>query len=100
MIDLTEWLLSKMKLVDDPTEEPEMEAEGADRIYFKVLHTYTDCKAIIDNYKEGAACIFLLNSTEVEAQGMMNYVRGGIYALRGMVEKVGENMFMIMSEKE
>ena len=116
MNKLMEWLLSQMRLVDteDEQEDPEQEtvsiekswlelvyrkkekvAEEDSRVFFKIVQSYADCKLVIDNYKLGAVCIYSLDSTmNSDAQGMMNYICGGLYALDGDVSVVGENVFM------
>lgn len=117
MNKLMDWLLSQMRLVDteDEPEEPEQEAvsiekswlelvyrkrekvaEEDSRVFFKVVQSYADCKLVIDNYKLGAVCIYSLDSTmNSDAQGMMNYICGGLYALDGDVGTVGGNVFMV-----
>lgn len=88
MINLMDWFLAKVQLVD-------VEAEEEKSVYFKEIRMFADCKLIIDHYKLGAVCIFQLDSMDnPDAQGMVNYVYGGIYALGGEVEKVGENVFV------
>ena len=116
MINIMDWILSKMRLVDveDEQMEPEQEAvliekswlelvhwkkdkvlEEDGRVYFKNVQTYADCKLVIDNYKMGAVCIYSLEpAMNPEAQGMMNYICGGLYALDGDVSTVGENVFI------
>ena len=40
-------------------------------------------------------CIYRFEPNEnPDAQGMMNYICGGVYALEGEVIDVGENVFM------
>lgn len=116
MNKIMDWILSQMRLVDteDEQEDSEQEAvpiekswlelvhrkkekvlEEEGHVYFKNVQTYEDCKLVIDNYKVGAVCIYSLDSTiNPDAQGMMNYICGGIYALDGDVMSVGENIFM------
>ena len=118
MINLMDWFLSKMRLVDaeDEQEEPEQEAvaiekswlelvhwkkdkmlEADSRVYFKNVQSYADCKLVIDNYKMGAVCIYRLETViNSNAQGMMNYICGGLYALDGDVSTIGENVFMVV----
>ena len=116
MSNIMDWLLDKMRLVDDKEEnETEQETgvvekafselmhwkrdampEEKERVYFKNIQTYVECKLVIDNLKLGAVCIYRLNPSEnPDAQGMMNYICGGIYALDGEVIDVGENVFMV-----
>lgn len=119
MNKIMDWILSQMRLVDmeDDQEDPEQEAvpiekswlelvhrkkekvlEEEGRVYFKNVQTYEDCKLVIDNYKVGAVCIYSLDSTiNPDAQGMMNYICGGTYALDGDVMSVGENIFMTLT---
>lgn len=82
-LDLVHW--KKDKVTDDES-----------RVYFKNIRMYADSKLVIDNYKSGAVCIFRLNPWEnPEAQGMMNYICGGIYALDGEVVDIGGDVFMV-----
>lgn len=81
-----DWILSKMRLVD---------VDDDSRVYFKNVQSYADCKLVIDNYKMGAVCIYSLEPTNnPDAQGMLNYICGGIYALGGDVSTVGESVFI------
>ena len=106
--------------VEDEPEEPELKSvpvekswlewisrkkekalEENSRVYFKNVRTYEDCKLVIDNYKTGAVCIYSLESTaNPDAQGMMNYICGGLYALDGEVCIVGSNIFMTIIRKQ
>lgn len=118
MISIVDWILDKMRLVDVAEEmegfEPEQEAESAKkswtesgrwkkdkvpeengRVYFKVIATYADCKLLIDHYRLGTVCIYRLETEKnPDAQGMMNYICGGVYALDGEVSDIGKNVFM------
>lgn len=124
MIRIMDWILAKMRLVDVDEEleesEPEQEDECVEkswlelvrwkkdkmpeedsRVYFKNAQTYADCKLVIDNYKMGAVCIFRFEpGKNPDAQGMMNYICGGIYALGGDVANVGENVFVTTRRKK
>lgn len=119
MNKIMDWILSQMRLVDteDEQEDSEQEAvpiekswlelvhrkkekvlEEEGRVYFKNVQTYEDCKLVVDNYKVGSVCIYSLDPTiNPDAQGMMNYICGGIYALDGDVMSVGENIFMTVT---
>lgn len=121
MINLLDWFLSKMQLVDAEDEQEGLEKEAVpiekswlelvhwkkdkmleanSRVYFKNIQSYADCKLVIDNYKMGAVCIYRLGPIDnMNAQGMMNYICGGIYALNGDISTVGENVFMIVSSE-
>lgn len=75
--------------------------EEDSRVFFKIVQSYADCKLVLDNYKIGAVCIYSLNpSINPDAQGMVNYICGGISALNGDVSTVGENVFMATVRKE
>ena len=121
MNKLMEWLLSRMRLVDteDEPEDPEQEAvpiekswlelvyrkkekvaEEDGRVFFKIVQSYADCKLVIDNYKTGAVCIYSVDpAMNLDAQGMVNYICGGLYAWDGDVRAVGENVFMATARK-
>lgn len=121
MNKIMDWILSQMRLVDTGEEygEPEQEMvplekswlelvhwkkekvlEEDSRVFFKIVQSYADCKQVIDNYKLGAVCIYSLNPTmNSDAQGMMNYICGGLYVLDGDVSAVGENVFMTTARK-
>ena len=51
------------------------------------MKTYEDCRLAIDNYKRGPCA----NS---DAQGLMNFLCGALYALDGEVSAVGENVYI------
>lgn len=111
-----DWFLNKTRLVELENEEisedqePEYidktwleiipwrkdkESEKKRSVFFKNILTYDDGKAVIENYKRGAVCIFLFNQTQnPDAQGMMNYICGGIYALGGTIADLGENVYI------
>ena len=94
-----DWLLAQMRLVDVEDEEEEAEqdmmSEKDGQVFFKIIQSYADCKLVIDNYKTGVVCIYSLASMESsEAREMMNYISGGVYALDGDINTVGENVFM------
>ena len=75
--------------------------EEDSRVFFKIVQSYADCKLVLDNYKIGAVCIYSLNPPiNPDAQGMVNYICGGISALNGDVSTVGENVFMATVRKE
>lgn len=122
MSKIIDWILAQIRLVDteEEHEEPEQEPilfekswlelvhrkkekvlEEDSRVFFKNVQSYADCKLVIYNYKLGNVCIYSLNPTiNPDAQGMMNYICGGIYALDGDVTTVGENVFIATAIKE
>ena len=70
-------------------------AEEDSRVFFKIVQSYADCKLVLDNYKTGAVCIYSVDQAmNPDAQGMMNYICDGLYALDGDVRTVGGNVFM------
>ncbi len=121
MSSIMEWFLGKMKLVDDEEieEVPEVtvtsEKEQGIRIFLKKTErepvkpkqvlvkkvcTYEDGKQVIEAYRLGVICVFLFPAVaNSKAQGIMNYICGGIYALRGEVESVGENVFLTVQKE-
>ena len=75
-------------------------AEEDSRVFFKIVQSYADCKMVIDNYKAGAVCIYSVDTVmNPDAQGMMNYICGGLYALDGDVRTVGGNVFVTTAGK-
>ena len=122
MRSIIDWLLDQMRLTDEEYEESESEAEsemtektgmesvfwkkeqqstGNSRVFFKNIELYDDVKAIIDSYKKGAVCIFRLNAYEnADAQGMLNYICGGIYALDGNITNISGNVYLAMHSSE
>ncbi len=122
MRSIIDWLLDQMRLTDEEYEESESEAEsemtektgmesvfwkkeqqsaGNSRVFFKNIELYDDVKAIIDSYKKGAVCIFRLNAYEnTDAQGMLNYICGGIYALDGNITNISGNVYLAMHSSE
>lgn len=121
MNKIMDWILSQMRLVDTEDEQEDSEQETVpiekswlelvhrkkekvleedSRVFFKIVQSYADCKQVIDNYKVGAVCIYSLDPTiNPDAQGMMNYICGGLYALDGDVSTIGENVFMATVRK-
>lgn len=121
MNKIMDWILSQVRLVDTEDEQEDSEQETVpiekswlelvhrkkekvleedSRVFFKIVQSYADCKQVIDNYKVGAVCIYSLDPTiNPDAQGMMNYICGGLYALDGDVSTIGENVFMATVRK-
>ena len=115
MRKIMDWILAQIRLVDIEEEQgtPEQDEVLAEkswlelfhikkdkvpeesRVFFKIVQSYADCKLVIDNYKIGAVCIYSLEpAMNPDAQGMMNYICGGLYALDGDVSTVGENVLI------
>lgn len=112
-----DWFLEKMKLseMDDIEEEPQeeensliwyeryMSGKSAEvlsnpRIFCKKIESYEDAKEVICEYKAGTKCVIVFNQIEnPDAQGMMNYICGGIYALGGVVSKVNGDVYVVNS---
>ena len=117
-----EWLLTKLRLVDDEADEIEIEEEPSEEIipwlelvgrrkikddlynrhiFCKKIMSYEDTKEVISKYKLGAECVVYINPMEnPDAQGMMNYICGGIFALEGTVGEVGGNVFTVLHKAE
>ncbi len=69
--------------------------------FFKNIELYDDVTAIIDSYKKGVVCIFRLNAYEnADAQGMLNYICGGIYALDGNITNISGNVYLAVHSSE
>lgn len=103
MRSIMDWILEKMKLVEEEEEgeDEEREEAGCEQIFFKKIAGYEDCNVLIEHYKAGTACIFrVIPGKNADAQGMMNYICGGIYALGGAVMDIGGNLYMaLMGER-
>lgn len=94
MSRMMNWFLSQMRLVDVETENDE-----SGQVFFKIVQSYGDCKLVIDNYERKVTCIYQLEPLiNTDAQGMMNYICGGLYALGGDVIEVGQNLFMTVNQ--
>ena len=113
---MMDWMLEKMKLSDEDMEEIDLEVEEEavhnfyenirfpykkknlpeknNRVFYKRITSYEDCKEMIDNYKQGAICICSIPLSEPhDAQGMMNYLCGAVYALEGEIISAGSNVY-------
>ena len=118
MMGMMDWMLTKMKLTEEEIEdiEPETEEEPVhsfyenirlpykkktsvekkSRVFYKRITSYEDCKEIIDNYKQDAICICSIWINEnYDAQGMMNYLCGAVYALEGEIVSAGGNVYWL-----
>lgn len=116
MLKFTEWLQEKLYLIDLNENEdneinlgldviPQLEVAGRNKvkdlpcnqhIFYKIIRTYDDVKEVILKHKSQIECIISFNLTEqIDAQGMMNYLCGGIYALEGEVREAGRNVFIV-----
>ena len=113
MNDFVEWILSRMRLVDedDPEEqgtevvsiekEPEEIYKKKNRrreygsVYCKVIRDYEDCNQGIEYYRMGATCIYIMDSLlTTNEQNLLNYLCGGIFALGGEICAVSKNIFI------
>ncbi len=123
MRSIMDWLLAKTRLVEE--EEPEIEDSEIDdsveanderfswlelvnrrkvkeavsekRMFFKDVRNCQDAREVLDYYKIGCVCIIrMVSESLVEAQGIMNYICGGIYALDGTVVELGVNVFVAL----
>ena len=113
---MMDWMLAKMKLSDEEIEEIDIEVEEEpvlnfyenirlphkkknlpeknNRVFYKRITSYDDCKEIIDNYKQGAICICSITlNGDNDAQRIMNYLCGAIYALEGELISAGGNVY-------
>lgn len=116
MWSITDWFLEKMNLIEDGESEtveeeseediiPWLETIGRNKvkeqlnnkhIFYKIIGTYDDAREVIREYKLDAECIISFNQIEnSDAQGMMNYICGGVFALGGSVHEVGGNVFIV-----
>ena len=69
--------------------------EESSLIYCKVIMDYEECNQVIEQYRIGTICIYMTDSLSIwDAQNMLNYLRGGIYALGGEVCAISKNIFM------
>lgn len=109
MRNIMDWVIDKMRLTDPeddmeilPSDETKgiQTPEGKDQVYYKAIQSYENCKEVIDRYKSGAACIFSFDPTKVmDAQGMMNYICGGIYALNGEIDSLSQNTYLAYEKR-
>lgn len=126
MRSIMDWILAKTRLVE---EEPETEDSETDdfvgakddrfswlelvnrrkvkeavsekRMFFKDVRDCQDAQAVLVYYKTGYICIIrMVSESLVEAQGIMNYICGGIYALDGTVVELGVNVFVALHEED
>lgn len=121
MWSITDWILGKMNLIEDGEVEvveeeseedimPWLEAIGRNKvkehlynkhIFYKIIESYDDAREVIREYKSDAECIISFNQNEnSDAQGMMNYICGGVFALGGHVREVGSNVFIVSHMKK
>lgn len=104
MWDISEWLLPKMGFVDlEENDEDKVEEQvqhEKKQIFFKMVCSFDDARAVVDEYKKDMECIILFNQVEnPDSQEMMNYICGGIYALDGKIREAGANIFVISHVK-
>lgn len=85
-----DWFLEKTRLVEE---------EDTQQVFIKEIRAFEDAKQVIETYRRGEVCIFRFSpDRSLEAQGMMNFICGGIFALQGDVMEVGENVFMTLKK--
>lgn len=116
MLNITDWLLEKMNLIDsNEMEEIELESEediiqwleaigrkkindslSKAHIFCKKILSYDDARNVIREYQSNSECIIMFNQNEnSDSQGMMNYICGAVFALEGHVRDAGGNVFII-----
>jgi len=127
MRSIMEWLLAKTRLVEEEERETEdseiddfvednderfswlelvnrrkvKEAVSEKRIFFKDVRNCQDGQEVLDCYKMGCVCIIrMVSESHVDAQGFMNYICGGIYAMDGAVVELGTNVFVVLHEDD
>ena len=126
MRSIMDWILAKTRLVEEEPEtedseiddfveandnrfswlelvnrRKEKEAVSQKRMFFKDVRNCQDAQEVLDYYKTGCVCIIrMLSESHVEAQGIMNYICGGIYALDGTVVELGVNVFVALHEED
>ena len=79
MKSLLDWVLDRLRLIDDETQnqfEPVKAEPGEDsfewhrkregtrgdaQIFYKVIQRYDDCRIVLDKYQDGMICIFCLD---------------------------------------
>ena len=120
-----DWMLTKIQLTEEEREEIDWEAEGEEavanfyesllpsykkreivskknnRVYYKDIKSYDDCKVLINQCKQGDSCVYRIETAEnTDAQGMMNYICGAVYAMEGEVKAAGGNVFWVCEKGE
>lgn len=116
MLNITDWFLEKMNLIDsNEIEEIEVESEediipwleaigrkkindslSKTHIFCKKILSYDDARNVIREYQSNSECIIMFNQNEnSDSQGMMNYICGAVFALGGRIRDVGGNVFIV-----
>ena len=110
--DLLDWMIEKLKLTsDEEILDNELHDKNnlsfvshtvihkgrkTNRVYVKCVKDYIDCRAVIDEVKSGAVCVFILCPNETEnACAMIQYLYGAVYSLDKSIEDVGKTVYMI-----
>lgn len=66
-------------------------------MFFKDVRNCQDARVVLDYYKTGCVCIIrMVSESHDDAQRIMNYICGGIYALDGTVVELGVNVFVAL----
>lgn len=117
MWSVTDWLLEKMNLTVDDVLDDEVEEELEEdvipllemiaqkktkeqpqnnRIFYKTVASYDDAREVIREYRQGIECVVSFNLSErIDAQGMLNYMCGAVYAFDGSVKEAGNSVFVL-----
>lgn len=116
MWSMMDWILGKLNLSDvendvdmnDASEDIILWLEKVGKgkvgsrilnqhIFCKKVKSYDDSREVLHEYKSGAECVIsFYPSEDSDAQGMMNYICGGVFALGGEIKPITENIFMIL----
>lgn len=72
---------------------------GSKNVVFYYPKSYSEVQRLIDFLKQGESVMLNLdNVTEDEAQRMLDFASGAVYALNGSVQRVSGNIFLLTPE--
>lgn len=72
---------------------------GSKNVVFFYPKSYEDVQKLIDYLKQGESVMLNLdNISDAEAQRMLDFASGSIYALNGSIQRVSGNIFLLTPE--
>lgn len=90
---------SNEKSFDGFSPENGVSGFGTKNVVIHRPKTYKEVQGIIDFLKQGESAVMILDGlTPAEAQRILDFVSGAVYALSGSIQRIDGNIFMLTPE--
>ena len=85
--------------VDEFSSETGVGGFGTKNVVIHKPKTYKEVQGLIDYLKQGESAIMILDGlSQAEAQRILDFVSGAVYALNGSTQRVDGNIFLLTPE--